>query len=124
MPPQELRTKIFDVVNQLNAGRGLLSAAYAAALNYLTVGLICSDFMLGGRKYELAFGLWYERAEAELLNGNFKGAERLILVLLQKAHIESRQGRRLPIDNCTAPGERRASPGGGSRFGVPTAFWD
>ena len=107
MPPQELRTKIFDVVNQLNAGRALLtdqnekdqaaelnlyagkkaktSAAYAAALNYLSVGTDLLGFDVWGRRYELAFGLWYERAEAELLNGNFNGAERLISMLLEKA---------------------------------------
>jgi PAS domain S-box-containing protein len=107
MPQDELEAKVFDVVNQLNAGGALLadqnekdrvaelnlcagrkaktSTAYAAARNYLSVGvnLIGSDAW--ERTYELAFGLWYERAEAELLIGNFSEAEKLISVLLEKA---------------------------------------
>jgi PAS domain S-box-containing protein len=107
MPRAELEAKIFDIVNQLNAGRALLadqnekdhvaelnlcagrkaktSTAYAAALNYLSVGTDLVGSHAWERRYELTFGLWYERAEAELLNGDFSGAEKLISVLLEKA---------------------------------------
>ncbi len=107
MPLEQREAKIFDLVNQLNAGRALLddqdekdriaelnlcagkkaktSTAYASALNYLSVGTDLIGSYAWGRRYELAFGLWYERAEAELLSGNFGGAERLIAVLLEEA---------------------------------------
>jgi predicted ATPase len=89
MTPEQLEGRIFDVVNQLNAGRSLLldlnetdrvaelnlgagrkakaSAAYAAALNYLCVGTDLVGAEAWERTYELAFGLWYERAEADYL---------------------------------------------------------
>src|SRR5713101_5350001 len=35
--------------------------------------------------YELTFSLWLERAECELLSGNFENAEQLIVELLQHA---------------------------------------
>src|SRR5712671_87659 len=38
-----------------------------------------------GSHYELTFGLWLERAECELLSGNFEKAEQLIVELLQRA---------------------------------------
>src|SRR6202040_1076501 len=36
-------------------------------------------------QYELTFSLWLERAEGELLSGNFENAEQLIGELLQHA---------------------------------------
>src|SRR5258707_14422302 len=38
-----------------------------------------------GRQYALTFSLWLERAEGELLCGNFEKAERLIVELLRRA---------------------------------------
>src|SRR6266852_8106313 len=38
-----------------------------------------------GSQYELTFSLWLERAECELLSGNFETAEQLIVELLQRA---------------------------------------
>jgi PAS domain S-box-containing protein len=43
------------------------------------------------RRYELAFGLWLERAESEFLNGNFDEAERLIGYLLERANSKIRK---------------------------------
>src|SRR5258707_3207577 len=37
-----------------------------------------------GRQYALTFSLWLERAECELLSGNFENAEQLIVELLQR----------------------------------------
>jgi hypothetical protein len=37
-----------------------------------------------GGQYELTFSLWLERAECELLSGNFENAEQLIVELLQR----------------------------------------
>src|SRR5260370_9715643 len=37
-----------------------------------------------GSQYELTFSVWLERAECELLTGNFEKAEQLIVELLQR----------------------------------------
>ena len=69
----------------LCAGRkAKTSTAYAAALNYLCLGVNLIGSHAWERAYELTFGLWYERAEAELLIGNFSEAEKFIAVLLKK----------------------------------------
>jgi PAS domain S-box-containing protein len=99
----ELAEHVFDVANQFNRGDGTrlvdrdervqvaavnlfagrkakASAAYASACVYLMAGmaLVGSEGLDDSRQYELAFALYLERAECELLNGNFDEAARLI----------------------------------------------
>ena len=98
---------LFDVANQFNRGAALLSdrdekaqvatidlragrkakasAAYASARAYFSAGMALLDEGDWGSHYELTFSLWLERAECELLSGNFEKAEQLIVELLQRA---------------------------------------
>jgi len=107
MTRDEIAEKIFDVVHQLNSGLALISdpdekeqvaelnlnagikakasTAYASACTYLSVGMDLVGCNAWERRYELAFGLWLERAECEYLNGDFDRAERLIAELLARA---------------------------------------
>ena len=102
MTADELDEQLFDVANQFNRGARRLiqrdektrvaainlrvgrkaktSAAYASACVYLAAGmaLIDGDRSDDPNQYELAFALCLERAECELLSGNFDEAERLI----------------------------------------------
>jgi PAS domain S-box-containing protein len=102
----ELTQHLFDVANHFNRGATLLadrdekaqvaainlragrkakaSTAYASALAYFSTGMALLDERDWGRQYELTFSLSLERAECELLSGNFKNAERLIVELLQR----------------------------------------
>ncbi len=106
MTVDDLAEHSFDVANQFNRGATLLvdrdekaqvaainlragrkakaSAAYASACVYLAAGMALLDERDWGNQYELTFGLWLERAECELLSGNFETAEQLILELLQR----------------------------------------
>ena len=107
MTADQLAEHLFDVANQLNRGAALLidrdekvqvatidlragrkakaSAAYASACAYLAAGMALLDESDWGSQYELTFSLWLERAECELLSGNFEKAEQLIGELLQRA---------------------------------------
>jgi PAS domain S-box-containing protein len=107
MTPDGLADHLFDVANQLNRGAALLidrdekvhvatidlsagrkakvSAAYASARGYFSAGMALLDEGDWGSHYELTFSLWLERAECELLSGNFEKAEQLIVELLQRA---------------------------------------
>jgi predicted ATPase/transcriptional regulator with GAF, ATPase, and Fis domain/tRNA A-37 threonylcarbamoyl transferase component Bud32 len=107
MTPDGLAEHLFDVANQLNQGAALLidrdekvlvatidlsagrkakaSAAYASAGGYFSAGMALLDEGNWGSHYELTFGLWLERAECELLSGNFEKVEQLIVELLQRA---------------------------------------
>ena len=108
MTADELAEHLFDVANQFNRGatrlidrdekaqvaaidlragrRAKASAAYASACVYLAAGmaLIGSDGLDNPSQYELAFALCLERAECELLSGNFDEAERLIHQLIRR----------------------------------------
>jgi PAS domain S-box-containing protein len=108
MTADELAEHLFDVANHFNRGAAQLidrdekaqvaaielragrkakaSAAYASACVYLAAGmdLIGSDGLDDPCRYELAFASSLERAECELLSGNFDEAERLIYQLVQK----------------------------------------
>jgi PAS domain S-box-containing protein len=107
MPADGLAEHLFDVANQFNRGAALLidrdekihvaaidlsagrkakaSTAYASACVYLAAGMALLDDREWGSQYELTFSLWLERAECELLSGNFENAEQLITQLLQHA---------------------------------------
>jgi PAS domain S-box-containing protein len=102
----QLAEHLFDVANQLNRGAGRLidrdekakvatidlhagrkakaSAAYASARAYFSAGMELLDETDWGSQYELTFSLGLERAECELLSGNFDTAERIIVELLQR----------------------------------------
>jgi PAS domain S-box-containing protein len=106
MTANQLDEQLFDVANQLKRGAVLLkdrdekaqvaaidlragrkakaSAAYASARAYFSVGMALLDENDWRGQYELAFGLWLERAEAEFLTGNFERAEHLIQDLLPR----------------------------------------
>ncbi|HWX91311.1 MAG TPA: AAA family ATPase, partial [Terriglobales bacterium] len=106
MTADQLAEHLFDVANQLNRGAGRLidwdekaqvatidlragrkakaSAAYASARAYFSAGMALLDERDWGSQYELTFSLWLERAECELLSGNFEKAEQLIVELLQR----------------------------------------
>jgi PAS domain S-box-containing protein len=108
MTEEEIEANIFNIVNQLNSGCALISdlqekervaelnlragrkakasAAYASACVYLSTGIDLVGSNGWERRYELAFGLRLERAEAEYLNGNFDEAEALIAELLDIAN--------------------------------------
>jgi PAS domain S-box-containing protein len=104
----ETEEKIFDIVNQVNSGRGLISgldekdlvarlnlragrkakasAAYDSACVYLSAGMDLLGDDAWERRHELAFSLWLERAESEYLNGGFDEAGSLIAELLERAN--------------------------------------
>ena len=73
-------------MNLRAARKAKTSAAYAAAFIYLSAGMDLVGCNAWERRYEFAFGLWLERAEAEYLNGNFDEAERMISVLLERVY--------------------------------------
>ena len=105
--PEQTAERIFDIANQLNFGLALISdplereqvaelnliagkkakasTAYASACVYLLVGMELIGSNAWKRRYQLAFGLWLERAECEYLNGNFDAADGLVADLLDRA---------------------------------------
>ncbi len=107
MTADQLAEHLFDVANQLNRGAALLierdekarvatidlragrkakaSSAYASVRSYFSAGMALLDEIDWSSRYGLTFSLWLERAECELLSGNFDKAEQLIVVLLQCA---------------------------------------
>src|SRR5271163_2187035 len=107
MTAEGLAEHLFDIANQLNRGAALLidrdekiqvaaidlsagrkakaSTAYVSACVYLAAGMARLGDSDWGSQYELMFSLWLERAECELLSGNFDLAEQLITQLLQRA---------------------------------------
>jgi predicted ATPase/signal transduction histidine kinase len=103
----DLGEHLFDVANQFNRGAVLLvnrnekvdvasinlragrkakaSTAYASACTYFAAGMALLDESDWDTEYELTFSLGIERAECELLSGNFEKAAQLIEELLQRA---------------------------------------
>jgi PAS domain S-box-containing protein len=106
MTQDDLAEHLFDVANQFSRGATRLidggekaqvatidlragrkakaSAAYASAGTYFSAGMALLDERDWGNQYELTFSMWLERAECELLSGNFETAEQLIMELLRR----------------------------------------
>jgi len=102
----DIGSLLFDVVDQLNRGSELLSdpaetlrvaelnlaagrrakasAAYGAACIYLATSSALLENDAWQRRYDLAYPLWLERAECELLSGQLDRAEELIAQLLEQ----------------------------------------
>ena len=102
-----LAEHLFDVANQFNRGAELLidhnekvqvagidlragrkakeSAAFASAREYFAAGMALLDKSDWIDEYELMFSLWLERAECEVLTGEFVTVGRLIEQLLPQA---------------------------------------
>lgn len=113
VPADEFGEHLFDVANQLNRGAALLSdrdeklqvatvdlragrkakasGAYVSAREYFSAGMALLDESDWRDQYALAFNLQLERAECELLSGNFDKAEELILELLWRASANADQ---------------------------------
>ena len=105
--PEELEDRIFDIVNHLNRGAGLIrepeererlvslnlmagsraksSTAYASARNYLAqaTALLAPDAW--ERRYEETFDLFLLLSECEYLAGNFAVADTLFDTILDRA---------------------------------------
>jgi predicted ATPase/signal transduction histidine kinase len=106
MTADELAEHLFDVANQFRRGAARLldrdekarvatidlragrkakaSAAFASACVHLAAGMAQLDEGDWGSQHDLMFSLRLERAECELLSGNFDKAEQLIGELLQR----------------------------------------
>jgi predicted ATPase/signal transduction histidine kinase len=103
---KELAEQLFEVASHFNRGGALIvdrderaqvaaidlragqkakaSAAYASARAYLASGMLLLDEQDWSLQYQLVFSLWLERAQCELLCGNFEMAEQLVAQLLQR----------------------------------------
>jgi predicted ATPase len=124
-----LAEHLFDVANQLDRGAALLidreektqvatidlragrrakaSAAYASAREYFSGGMALLDERDWDSQHKLTFSLWLERAECELLSGNFEKAEQLIGELLQRgvSNIDQAAACRLKVRLHIVKGE-------------------
>jgi PAS domain S-box-containing protein len=124
MTADEVAGRLFDVANQFNLGATRLidrdekalvasielragrnakrSGAYASACTYLATGiaLIDSGGLDDPSQYELAFALCLERAECELLSGNFDAAGKLIdeLICTGASNVDKAAAYSLKID--------------------------
>jgi predicted ATPase/signal transduction histidine kinase/tRNA A-37 threonylcarbamoyl transferase component Bud32 len=108
-PPADLEERIFDVVNQLNRGVGLIttreererlaeldllagkraqrSTAYVSALRYFVTGaeILAREDDKWERRYDLAFELELHRAECELVTRELEAAEQRLAALTERA---------------------------------------
>src|SRR5262249_13485057 len=105
--PAEIEEKIFEIVNQLNRGSGLVtsaeerarvaelnliagrrakaSTAYASALSYLTAGRAVLTEESWELNYELIFEIESLMAQGELLTAHMAASENRLLMLKQRA---------------------------------------
>jgi predicted ATPase/signal transduction histidine kinase len=106
MTANEFTEELFEIASQFNRGATLIadrdekaqvatinlragrkakaSTAYASARAYFAAGMALLDEKDWGNQYELTYSSWLERAECELLSGNFETAEQLIAELSQR----------------------------------------
>lgn len=106
-PPEYWVERIFELVDHLNVGRGLITeedekvelaklnleaakkakdaTAYVAASQYLNVGMEGLPETFWERHYELALELYKQRALVEYLNGHFEQSEKYIYITLEQA---------------------------------------
>ena len=107
LTPQQIAENAFEVVNQFNAGRALISdsdeaeraaelnlmagqkakaaTAYASADRYLSIGMNLVGDRGWDRRYALTFALWLEAADCAYLSGNFENTDRLATELRSRA---------------------------------------
>ena len=107
LPPDELRDRIFEVVNQLNRGSGLVtsvaeregiaelnlhtgrraksSTAYVSALTYLNAGRGLLTDETWNHNHELVFAIECLLAECELLTTEMAAAEARLSMLAERA---------------------------------------
>ena len=103
--PQKLRSRVFDIVNQLNLGAPLIESreerghlaelnlmaglkaksdsAYSAASEYLAAGIALLARDAWQSCYSLAYPLYLARAQCEFLNKKFESTESLLQQLLE-----------------------------------------
>ncbi len=72
-------------LNLITGRKAKMSTAYAAALNYLRMGLELLEEKSWQSHYNLAFNIHKELAELEYFNGNFEQAEKIIYLTLSQA---------------------------------------
>lgn len=123
---EEREEKIFEIVNQLNYGTGLLveqteryelaqlnliagrkaktSTAYAAAVGYLATGRQLLAANSWQTQYELTLTLHVEAAEAAYLNTDFEQMEELANIVLQNARtlLDKLKLYEVQLSACTA----------------------
>ncbi|MEM1172485.1 MAG: AAA family ATPase, partial [Cyanobacteria bacterium P01_H01_bin.35] len=107
IPTEEREKKIFEIVNQLNLGRELisspdqleelahlnwragkkakLSAAYKMAGKYLSIGVELLTENSWHNQYDLTLKLYLDLAEIEYINTNFKRSQPLIETTIEQA---------------------------------------
>ena len=104
---EEVQAKLFYITDQLNLGKGLfhnkseteklirlnlqaglkakLSAAFAPALKYFSMGIDLLDKKCWDRQYDLALALYQAAAETAYLDGDLEKAERLAEIAISNA---------------------------------------